>query len=111
MPIASPEVSICWHGNTPVSAGPQAMSPPATTTGSAARAAPAPSHSDATTTAATLQRRGSIARASPPGVETLLGPFAQAISQLTGDESGAAARRCGEVLGVLVAGPGGGRRE
>src|SRR2546421_9249708 len=36
------EVAPCWQGNTPVSAGPQAMSPAAAMTGSAARAGAAP---------------------------------------------------------------------
>src|SRR4051812_18476686 len=104
MPIARPAVSICWHGKKPVSAGPQAMSPLATTTGSAARAAPAPSHSDATTTAATLWRRESMARACLRRVEKLLGAFAQPVAQLAGQDGGAAARRLGEILGEFVAG-------
>src|SRR5438093_161661 len=35
-------VAACWQGNTPVSAGPHAMSPAAAMTGSAARAGAAP---------------------------------------------------------------------
>src|SRR4051794_35506856 len=57
-----PEVTTCWQGKTPVSAGPHAMSPAAAMTGSAARAGAAAS---APATSAARNGARAIDRSSP----------------------------------------------